>query len=109
MYRRRRETPSADGSASSPAISEPIISEALSNTRQEAGFAAATEPVDAEGIVSGSVVEQNSAADTEASAGTTVTLSVSTGPDVVTTPNVVGRTEPEAEATWWRSGLRSAA
>ena len=79
--------------------------ESATRTREEAGFAAATGPVDAEGLASGIVFEQNPAAGTEAPAGTTVTLSVSTGPDVVTMPNVVGRTQPQAEAILAEVGL----
>jgi serine/threonine-protein kinase len=54
----------------------------------------------------GVVVQQEPASGQEARKGSTVLLSVSKGPQLVTVPSLVGQTEAEAGATLQRLGLR---
>lgn len=65
----------------------------------DAGFGVAVEPVDAEGVESGIVAEQDPPAGTEVPAGTTVTLGVAAGPELVTLPVVDGQPEAAARGT----------
>jgi beta-lactam-binding protein with PASTA domain/predicted Ser/Thr protein kinase len=50
-------------------------------------------------VPAGSVISTNPAAGTQAPRGSTVTMNVSTGPEQVAVPNVVGKTQEDATAT----------
>ena len=58
------------------------------------------------GVPAGSVISTNPAAGTQAPRNSTVTMNVSTGPEQVTVPNVVGKTQADAYEHADRRGVR---
>ena len=69
------------------------------------GLAVETEEAPAEEAV-GTVVDQDPAARTEVDEGSTVTLTVSTGPEAVAVPDVAGQTESQARLALQRAGFQ---
>lgn len=88
----------------------PLVGQTLDNARiliTNAGLEVGTvsERPDAE-YAEGVVIEQSPAQGVEVGAGTPINLVVSTGPELVSIPDVVGRTERDATAELQELGLR---
>jgi eukaryotic-like serine/threonine-protein kinase len=65
---------------------------------ENAGFGVATSDVPSDTVAEGLVVSQDPAQETPAEPGTTVTISISTGPEETPMPSVIGEDADDAEA-----------
>jgi beta-lactam-binding protein with PASTA domain len=76
---------------------------------KEAGFKPTTEKQASATVASGRVISTNPSAGTEAQAGSSVTVLVSSGPAQATVPDVVGQSRAAAEATLTNAKLAAGA
>jgi eukaryotic-like serine/threonine-protein kinase len=88
-----------------------VLGQSESSARSEleaAGFEVAVTEAPSD-TAEGLVASQTPSAGTEAPQGSTVTITVSTGPELVTVPNVVGELQSSARALIRAAGLRPSA
>ena len=78
------------------------------NELGQAGFKTTTKQEPSATVDQGKVIRTDPAAGTNADAGSTVTIFVSSGPDMTTVPNVIGMTEDQARAQIEGVGLKMA-
>jgi serine/threonine-protein kinase len=74
-------------------------------TLQNAGFQVTVAGAPSNTVAAGKVISTNPAGGTKAPKGSTVTMSVSTGPQSVAIPNVIGQTREAASATLTGAGF----
>ncbi len=98
------------GPGSSPLPSVAGLTAAQATTKlKEAGFKPVTEKQSSATVASGRVISTNPSAGTEAQAGSSVTVLVSSGPAQTTVPDVVGQSRAAAEATLTNAKLAAGA
>ncbi len=86
----------------------PLRNETLANAREQLqaeNLLVAEEEMASRDVESGRVIETRPAAGEEVECGSTVTLIVSTGANLITLPDVLGETEEEAESELERLGF----
>ena len=89
-----------------------VLGQPESSARAElegAGFEVAVTEAPSDDTSEGLVSSQSPSAGTEAAQGSTVSITISTGPQLVTVPNVVGELQSNARATIRAAGLRPSA
>jgi serine/threonine-protein kinase len=79
---------------------------AARRTLREAGFEVRERPESSDDVRVNRVIEQSPDGGSQAEQGSTVTITVSTGPEQVTVPDIVGRTEDEARSALEDAGFR---
>ena len=72
---------------------------------EQLGFKVSIAYGNSDTIKSGDVMEQNPASNSTLQIGGTVTITVSKGADMVTVPNIVGKTKADAQSTLTSAGL----
>ena len=72
---------------------------------QDAGFEVKSRPEASDSVDVGDVIEQNPSAGLPAEMGSTVTIFVSRGPELVVVPDILGFTQQSAESTLRRLGF----
>jgi serine/threonine-protein kinase len=88
------------GPGSTPLPNVAGLTAAQATTKlKEAGFKPTTEKQASDSVTSGRVISTNPSAGTEAQAGSSVTVLVSSGPAQTTVPDVIGQSRASAEAT----------
>jgi serine/threonine-protein kinase len=99
--------------AKAPQVAVPAVmgqdQVAASNTVTAAGLQPQIVPMNSDTVAAGKVINTNPAAGTMVAKGSTVQLFVSTGPQTVTVPDVVGQPRDTAIATLTGKGLSVAA
>jgi serine/threonine-protein kinase len=96
------------GSSPLPDVAGLTAAQATSKLK-EAGFNPTTEKQASPTVASGRVISTNPSAGTEAQAGSSVTVLVSSGPAQVTVPDVIGQSRAAAEATLTNAKLTAGA
>jgi serine/threonine-protein kinase len=74
---------------------------------QNAGFVVTVDRASSASVPSGEVIDQNPTAGVAARTGSTVTITVSTGPALVAVPDVIGATQADAVNTLTAAGFTS--
>ena len=87
-----------------PDVTNKPASEAA-QTLEKAGFTVTTERVYSDSVLADLVVSQSPRAKSSQQKGTTITISISSGPEQVTVPNIVEMTANEARNALTKAGL----
>jgi serine/threonine-protein kinase len=96
-------------SSGSAPVSVPDVSGAdqvaATQTLNNAGLRVQKQSKASSSVPAGTVIDSNPAAGTQVARGSTVTINVSTGPEQVQVPNVIGQTQSAATQTLTNAGL----
>jgi eukaryotic-like serine/threonine-protein kinase len=97
---------SGPGSETVPNVKGQTSAEAVRKLKR-AGFKATTQERSSSTVEQGHVISTEPSGDTEAQAGSSVTVFVSSGPAQVSVPEVIGQSEAEARASLRAAGLQA--